>query len=149
MPPVMTPVVSFFISICYEKFAMNSAAAASAASSSPPSTVSVTSFPHLSQSERSESMLAAFTVFTSVPIVTFAGAKLLTSFTSSPAGLACRPSVADIVTFCVFISSTSMFHKFPRRRPILIIYQGLPRPQVPHLPLQESQGVSRRLLLFR
>ena len=81
-------------------FAMNAATAFTAAASSPPSAHISISVPHFSPSDSRASMLAALTSLAAVRKVILTGAKPLTSFASSPAGRACMPLGAVIVTFC-------------------------------------------------
>ena len=81
-------------------FAMNAATAFTAAASSPPSAHISISVPHFSPSDSRASMLAALTSFAAVRKVILTGARPLTSFASSPAGRACMPLGAVIVTFC-------------------------------------------------
>ena len=74
--------------------------ACTAAASSPPSAHISTSVPHFSPSDSRASMLAALTSLAAVRKVILTGARPLTSFASSPAGRACMPLGAVIVTFC-------------------------------------------------
>ena len=83
--------------------AMKSVTARTAAASSPPSAQTSTSVPCLSPNARSERMLTALASRAAVRRVILAGASPLINFTSSPAGRACMPFGAVIVTFPVVI----------------------------------------------
>lgn len=83
--------------------AMKSVTARTAAASSPPSAQTSTSVPCLSPNARSERMLTALASRAALRRVTLAGASPLINFTSSPAGRACMPFGAVIVTFPVVI----------------------------------------------
>ena len=82
---------------------MKSVTARTAAASSPPSAQTSTSVPCLSPNARSERMLTALASRAAVRRVILAGASPLINFTSSPAGRACMPFGAVIVTFPVVI----------------------------------------------